>query len=393
MKDPALVRPSAVHFTCVASAGPLAELVARLSGTARVALDTEADSLYHYREKLCVFQLSFAGGDYIVDPLAGLDLTGLARVLAEKQLIIHGADYDLRLMRASLGFRPNGEVFDTMLAAQLLGYRQFGLAALAERFFGVTLSKQGQKSDWSRRPLTPGQLDYLALDTHYLEGIAARLGEELRGRGRTEWHRESCGRVVSATAEDAPRNGAESWRLKGTGRLDRRQLCYLRELWRWRDEEARGADLPPFKVLGNEGLISLALAASAGGRGFSLAGVRLPRTCVGRRLAALEAALQRAHGMGEEGWPAPVLRRVGEWYPAGLAERLREKCARLAGELGIEASVIASRAALISVARSRPRSAEELAACGPLMRWQAELLGPRVLPLLCRAERRGAYSP
>ena len=120
---PAPPRPSLPPSHHVRSPGPLAELVARLRGAGRVALDTEADSLYHYREKVCVFQLSFSGENYVVDPLAGLDLVELVRVLEEKPLIIHGADYDLRLMRASFGFRPRREVCDTMLAAQLLGVR------------------------------------------------------------------------------------------------------------------------------------------------------------------------------------------------------------------------------------------------------------------------------
>lgn len=386
---PSLPSPSPTPARYVRSPGPLAELVARLRGAGRVALDTEADSLYHYREKVCVFQLSFSGENYIVDPLAGLDLAELVRALAEKPVIIHGADYDLRLMRASFGFRPRREVCDTMLAAQLLGYRQFGLAALAERFFGVVLSKHGQKADWSRRPLTPSQLDYLVCDTHYLEGIAERLEAELRDRGRAGWHRESCLRVVDATAEDTPRDHDEAWRLKGTGRLDRRQLCYLRELWRWRDAQSRAADLPPFKVLGNEQLIALALAAAGVGTGFSLAGLRLPRTCVGPRLEALEEALARAARTGEDGWPGKAPRRVTESYPVGLMERLREECARLAGELGLDPAVVANRASLVSVARRRPRGAGELAECGPLMRWQAELLEPRFRPLLRGAGRNG----
>lgn len=394
-RHPSPASPPPIPYRYIRSAGPLAELVARLRGADRAALDAEADSLYHYREKVCVFQLSFSGINYIVDPLAGLDLAELSRVLEEKALIIHGADYDLRLMRVSFGFRPRRGVCDTMLAAQLLGYRQFGLAALAERFFGVVLPKHGQKSDWSRRPLTPSQLDYLVRDTHYLCGIAERLEEELRACGRDGWHRESCARVVDATAQDSPRDHDEAWRLKETGRFDRRQLCYLRELWRWRDAQARTADLPPFKVLGNEQLIALALAASGAGRKFRFEGVKLPRTCVGRRLEALEGAIERGHGMREEEWPGPerLPRRVREPYSFGLMEKLQEECARCAGELGLDPAVVANRTTLISVARGCPQTAEELAACGPMMRWQAELLEPRFRQLLRGAGRGNRRYP
>ncbi len=373
--------PERIPAIYVVSPEAAAELAARLRGAGRVALDTEADSLYHYREKVCVFQLSFSGANYVVDALAGLDPSELIRALEEKPLVIHGADYDLRLMRSCFGFRPRGGVFDTMLAARLLGYKQFGLAALAERFFGVVLSKRGQKADWSRRPLTPAQIDYLVRDTHYLEGIAGRLESELRARGRDAWHRESCRCAVEA-AMAAPRNTREAWRLKGTGRLDRRQLAYLREIGVWREEEARRADLPPFKVLGNEQLIGLALAASGAGRGFSLSGTKLPRTCVGRRLEALHAALGRAHALKPGEWPERPPRTAGEPYPVALMERLRAECARCAAELGIDPAVLANRGELISVARIRPRDADGLASAGPLMRWQAELLEPRFRRIL-----------
>ncbi|MCX6356807.1 MAG: HRDC domain-containing protein [Candidatus Aureabacteria bacterium] len=392
-RDPAPVSPAPIPYHYIRSAQPLTELVARLRGADRVALDTEADSLYHYREKVCVFQLSFSGVNYIVDPLAGLDLAELSRVLEEKALIIHGADYDLRMMRISLGFRPRRGVSDTMLAAQLLGYRQFGLAALAERFFGVVLSKHGQKSDWSRRPLTPSHLDYLVRDTHYLHGIAERLEEELRACGRDGWHRESCARAVDATMQDSPRDHDEVWRMKGTGRFDRRQLSYLRELWRWRDAQARAVDLPPFKVLGNDQLIALALAASGAGRKFRVEGVKLPRNCVGQRLEALEGALERGRGMREEEWPERLPRRVSEPYPFDLMEKLRGECARCAGELGLDPAVVASRATLISVARERPQTDEELAACGPMMHWQAELLAPRFRQLIRRTVRGNRRHP
>jgi ribonuclease D len=199
--------------------------------------------------------------------------------------------------------------------------------------------------------------------------------------------------VVDATAQDSPGGHDEAWRLKKTGRLDRRQLCYLRELWRWRDAQARTADLPPFKVLGNEQLIALVLAASGAGRKFRFEGVKLPRTCVGRRLGALEGALERARGMREEEWPERLPPRVSEPYPLGLMEKLREECAHCAVELGLNPAVIANRTTLIAVARGCPQTAEELAACGPMMRWQAELLEPRFRQFLRGAGRGNRRYP
>src|SRR5215510_12494908 len=184
----------------------LQTLLQRISAAERIALDTEADSLHNYFEKVCLVQLSFGSVHYLVDPLAGLDLSGLLQALTDKPLILHGGDYDFRMLRASMGFRPRGEVFDTMIAAQLLGFEQIGLAALTERFFAVTIGKEGQKSDWSRRPLSQKQLRYAVNDTRFLERLADRLHGELSARGRIDWHTESCRAMVETSARSCTRS-------------------------------------------------------------------------------------------------------------------------------------------------------------------------------------------
>ena len=203
------------------------KLMQRIGAAERIALDTEADSLHNYFEKVCLVQLSLGGEHYLVDPLCNLDLSGFSETLAEKPLILHGGDYDLRMMRAAMGFRPRRDVFDTMIAAQLLGIEQIGLAALIERYFAITIVKEGQKSDWSRRPLSEKQLRYAVNDTRYLAQLADRMRGELRDRGRVDWHSESCLAMVESTGRDNARDPEEAWRIKGSGRLTRRQLAYL----------------------------------------------------------------------------------------------------------------------------------------------------------------------
>ena len=244
-------------YVYVRERAAMERLIQRIDTAERVALDTEADSLHNYFEKVCLVQLSFGGEHYLIDPLAGLDLNGLSEALADKPLILHGGDYDLRMLRASIGFRPRREVFDTMIAAQLLGLEQIGLAALTERFFAITIGKVGQKSDWSRRPLSENQLRYAVNDTRFLERLADRMHGELSARGRVDWHRESCGAMVESSGRDHARDPENAWRIKGAGRLTRRQLAYLRELWRWRDQHARSANLPAFRVLGNQEILGL----------------------------------------------------------------------------------------------------------------------------------------
>jgi ribonuclease D len=369
--------PEADNYVYVREAAAVERLIQRIGAAEKVALDTEADSLHNYFEKVCLIQLSLAGEHYIVDPLAELDLTHFTEALAEKPLILHGGDYDLRMMRASMGFRPRGEVFDTMLAAQLLGIEQIGLAALIERFFGRAMGKGGQKSDWSRRPLSENQLRYAVNDTRFLEQLADLLRDELSKRRRVNWHMESCQAMVVSTGRDSSRDPEEAWRIKGAGRLTRRQLAYLRELWRWRDDHARRANVPAFKVLGNEQIFEVVRWAESHPAAPLREGPKLPRNIVGLLLSTLEEAIKRAAAMPRAQWPE-VRRHEREENPCIESQEqidaLRGECARIAKELEIAASTLAPRAALEAIARTRPRTVDQIMTSGGLLRWQAELM-------------------
>src|SRR4029453_9568846 len=351
-------------------------LIQRIGAAERVAVDTEADSLHNYFEKVCLVQLSLGGAHYLVDPLCGLDLNGLLEALADKPLILHGGDYDLRMMRSSMGFRPRREVFDTMIAAQLLGFEQIGLAALIERYFDIKIGKAGQKSDWSRRPLSENQLHYAVNDTRFLEPLADRMRGELSARGRVDWQRESCRAMVESTGRDHARDCEEAWRIKGAGRLTRRQLAYLRELWRWRDQHARSANLPAFRVLGNQEILGLVRWAESHPGVPLYQGPKLPRNIAGAQLTTLEEAIARAAGMDVTEWPE--LRKRDHASPRDDCSEginsLRAECAQIARELEIAASTLAPRAALEAIASSRPRTVNEIMKTGGLLCWQAELV-------------------
>ena len=355
----------------------LKTLTARIIGAHQVALDTEADSLHNYFEKVCLLQLSLSGMHYVVDPLRGLDLRDLLSALAETRLIVHGGDYDLRIMRASLGFKPRREVLDSMIAAQLLGFDQLGLAALVERYFAITLGKEGQKWDWSRRPLSERQLRYAINDTRFLEPLAERLRRDLDARGRLEWHAESCRAMVQASAHDRRRDPADIWRIKGSGRLTRRQLVYLRELWEWRDRQAQRGDVPAFKVLGNQQLLELAVWAESHCGVALTTGPKLPRNIRGELLGGLQAAVEGAAAMNESHWPevksAGLARPAAQHYSAEL-EALRAQCARIAKSLEIAPSTVAPRAALEAIACRGARTVEEIMQSGGLLLWQARLV-------------------
>lgn len=249
----------------ISTAQALADLISQLADFDPLAVDTEADSLHCYFEKLCLIQLSFDGEDLLVDPLAGLDLKPFFKLLASKLLILHGADYDLRLMRRA-GFSEPGAVFDTMIAARLTGHAEFSLAALVKQHFGIELVKGSQKANWARRPLSPQMEAYARNDTHFLIELARILEARLRELGRWDWFQQTCARAIATAQVDKERDVDTAWRIPGSSDLQGRASAILRALWLWRDAEARSADRPPFHVLQNEKLIVAASRLDSGQR-------------------------------------------------------------------------------------------------------------------------------
>jgi ribonuclease D len=391
-----LIRISAImllmnEYTYINTPPGLRILIERMVQSSRIAIDTEADSLYHYYEKVCLIQITVEGETYILDPLAGLDLTDFLKVLTEKPIILHSADYDLRLLRASYGFFPATEIFDTMLAARILGHTKLGLSALVEKYFAITLSKHGQKYNWSLRPLPEDKLIYAGNDTRYLESIADSLNKELSQLGRLDWHRESCAALVATTSLDRPPKEPDSiWRIKGLKGLSRPELSFVRSIWHWRENEAKKADLPPFKVLGNSQLLQLSLWAHSH-TGIPLErGPKLPRNCTGNRLQSLKIKINEARDLRESDWPQLKPARKVTAHPyAPLSEKetallnsLRQHSAAIAVKLKLDPSVLVSRASLESILRARAVTVDDISAHGKITRYQAELLAPAISNIL-----------
>lgn len=369
-------------YLFVDSERKLDEVLARLGSASRIALDTEADSLYHYYEKVCLIQISLENENYIIDPLADLNLDRLLSLLAESALVMHGADYDLRLMRASYRFEPRGRIFDTMIAAQLLGYEQLSLNNLAERLCGAALGSRSQRSNWAHRPLTGKQLSYACDDTRFLFDMADQLEAELDRRDRLEWHRESCEWMARATARNHERDPDKLWRIKGVRDLNRRQLGIVRELWHWREREAQSADRPAFKIMPNSLIIDLATwATSHPDLPMSLA-PKLPVHFSGARVSRLRKSVQVGLSLSEEDLPAFPRRSGRRPDPLPELDPLREACARIAGKLEIEPSVLAPKAALIAITRERSTTIDAMMKTGPLMGWQAQQIQPVVEEIL-----------
>jgi ribonuclease D len=334
------------------------------SSSDRVAVDTEGDSLHCYFEKLCLIQLSVSDQDLIVDPLSGIEFERFNQFLRDRTAMFHGCDYDLRMLRRGAGFVP-GPVFDTYLAARLLGIKEVGLASLVKNLFGLDLPKSSQKANWARRPLTPVMLDYAINDTKYLLPLAEHLTMQLRKINRWAWYEESCARAVAATAEDRERDPERVWKISGSAVLSPRGLALLRELWFWRDTEASNVDRPTFQIMRNEELIELAKSAVSGGK------VRPPPWLPSGRRRRLEETIERALQVPESDWPQRTksVRIRSSPEQEQRLDHLRAKRDAVSNELALDPAIIASRGILEAVARE-PESAPEI-----LMDWQRELLG------------------
>jgi len=335
--------------------------VGRLAESPRIALDTEADSLHCYFEKLCLIQVSTERGHWLVDPLAGLDLQPLFDVVCSRRLVFHGADYDLRLLRRAGNFEPS-DLFDTMIAARLCGRTGLGLAALVEGFNGIKLSKASQKANWAIRPLSAQMVEYALNDTRYLLEIAAQIENDLRQLGRWAWFEESRDRMIASTREIKERDDSMVWRISGSAALSPRAQAVLRILWFWRDAEARGWDRPPFHVIGNEDMLRVAEQA---GKGEACATPRMN----GRRRASFEVVLALALQIPESEWPKmeKVRRKRASKDHLVRFDALKKTRDAVAAEIGLDPAIVAPRGALEATATDPASTA--------LMNWQRQLLG------------------
>lgn len=345
------------------TAASVSEILPQLARQQRIAIDTEADSLHCYFEKLCLIQISIPDEDFLIDPLAGFSLDPLFEALAGKELLIHGADYDLRLLRR-VGFAGPSRVFDTMIAARLCGIPEFSLAALIAKYFGEQVAKASQKANWARRPLPLQMLNYAVKDTHYLLQIAEILEARLRELSRWEWFEQSCARAIVASTVTRERDPDQLWRINGSKDLHGRASAVLRGLWRWRDGEARAVDKPSFHILHNEQLVE---AAARLDRGERVSFPQLRGARGGRFFKAAEEAL----ALPENDWPKIVRvprPRTTREQEARFKE-LKQKRDEIATELQLDPSLIAPKYTLEALSADTAETAPKM------MPWQRTLLG------------------
>ena len=367
-----------------------------IAETSILALDTEGASFHRFVDRIYLLQLSTREKTAIVDPIPIGRPSGLGRLLEDPavQIVFHDADYDLRLLHQDYGWHARN-IFDTRIAAQLLGLRAFGLAALLERYFGVKLDKKHQRADWSMRPLPQGMLDYAAQDTIHLLELRDRLHAELERAGRWDWAREEFGLLEGTRWPDD--DGAEAFmRIKGARDLTRRELAILRELAPWRDSVARQLDRATFRVVGNEQLLDASRAMPAT-RDALVAIKGMPRGMIESRGDEILAAVQRGLAVAEADLPrypkTPRWDRDPDFDARTSALKTMRDAA--AERLDLDPGVLCARDRLEAVARRNPTTRAELEAITDLRRWQVALLGEDFLKALAphRKAARRSESP
>lgn len=375
------------HVDTPTAAGDLKHV---LSDARRIALDCEAAGFHRYDNRLCLVQVT-VDDTYVVDPFA-VDIAAIFGDILEREdveVVMHGSDFDLRLLGGELGLRVHG-LFDTQIAASLLGVDGLGLAALLENRFGVKLSKKYQRADWAERPLSDEMLDYAASDTRYLFRLADELAAELEAAGRTEWARQECRALeaVAEAADDASDDEPDDpvIRVKGTKDLSHRQVAALREALLWRDEIARARDRAPFRVVGDRPLIDVVarhprkVEELASIKGFP---TNLAR---GEGEALLERLEKIAQAPDDEivGYPRVVARGPGRPPPEieEMANRLKDVRNRKAGELELPRGTLLSNSVLLEIATEAPSTMEALSRIDGMRPWRVELMGRELLEVL-----------
>jgi len=370
-------------YRIIDHANELASAARQLTQTNAIAFDLEADSMYHFQEKVCLIQIATPEDTLVVDPLKLPDLSPLKPVMANPRIrkVLHGADYDIRSLYRDFTIEVRN-LFDTELASRFLGIHESGLDAVLQDRFGVRLDKKYQRKDWSKRPLPEAMMDYAARDVHYLLPLAAMLEKELRRKGRLSWVLEECDWLRRVRAPEQ-NNTPLFLSFKGAGRLRPRHLAALESLLQLRRRLAKSKDRPLFKVFSNKSLLKLATAMPPDFRALEEADALSPKQIKLHGGALLEA-IRQAQGLPEKKLPA-YPRHNAPRMPARVPERMAALKAwrdRKAQELELDPGLMLSKALMQAVALRHPQSLADLAEVPDLRQWRHKAFGRAMVSVM-----------
>jgi ribonuclease D len=374
MADPTMPPPILVQ-----TAEDMAKMVRRFQRQPRLAIDTESNSLFAYQERVCLIQFSIPGADYLVDPLSLDDLSALDPLLRDGSIekVLHGAEYDVLCLARDFNFRLHN-LFDTRAGSRMLGWTKSGLGDLIELVFGVKVDKRFQRADWGKRPLGQEMLDYARLDTHFLLPLRDRLAKELKENELWVECHEFCEHMTKPPAWDNGFDPLGFWRISNARDLSRRQLAILRELYLFRDQEARRLDRPPFKIMGDH--VLLAIARAEPGDGAALSEIKdAPKKITQRYSSKILKAVVRG---GKAPPPRRPRNRGMDEEAQTRFEALRDWRKKVARKRKLESDLILPRDLMLSLAKEPPRDLGQLEGRMEPLEWRFRHYGKDILTTL-----------
>ncbi len=373
----------AISYHLIDSDAALADFVPILRRAGRIAVDLEADSMYHFREKVCLIQIGANGTNAVIDPLNVTGLESLRPVFADPAVekIFHGADYDVRSLYRDFGIEIDN-LFDTQIACRFLGMRETGLEAAVSGLFGVSLDKKYQKKDWSRRPLPPEMIDYAAHDVIHLVPLADRLKADLETKGRLDWVAEEC-RILSGVRYPPDEHEPLYLRFKGAGRLDPRSLAILEAVLQFRRVAAERKDRPLFKVFGNEAIQQVVKTRPTSLNRLAASGA-LSQKQTRMYGEEIVAAVQTALDLLDDDLPIYPRRRSQATSPRApervrVLKRWRDETA---DRLDLDPAVVLTKSLIQAIAVQNPQDEAALGQVGEIRTWQVEAFGAEILERL-----------
>ncbi len=370
-------------YRLVASRDALAQAAEELGRARRIAVDLEADSMFHFQEKVCLLQMASPRATYVVDPLQLDDLTPLKPLMDDAKIckVFHGADYDIRSLYRDFGISIQN-LFDTELASRFLGIRESGLEAVLKSRFDIRLDKKYQRKDWSRRPLPTEMMDYAAGDVAHLLPLAREIQQELKAKRRLGWVHEECA-ILSGVRPPEDNAAPLYLSFKGAGRLKPRQLAVLEAVLQLRRRLARERDRPLFKVFSNKSMLALAMAQPT-----TLKQVEQTQSLSKRQLGmhgpALIKAVGKAVALPANNLPVYPRKRAPR-LPGGVPERVTALKAwrdRKAAELDLDPGLLLNKTLIQAIAVSKPQRRKDLAAIADIRQWRCQAFGPELLSLM-----------
>jgi ribonuclease D len=358
------------------------KMLAKFKGISRLAVDSESNSLHAYSEKVCLIQFSTEKADFLLDPLAGMDISALKTIFADPKIekILHAAEYDILCMKRDYGFEFVN-LFDTMQAARILGIEKLGLANLLADFYSIDHPKGLQKADWAKRPLTPEMCAYARMDTHYLMQLQDTLAGQLAEKNLLELACEDFWRLCQV--EPNQNRGRQLYaQVSGFNKLNPQELRVLDELCRFRDDLARKMDRPHFKVMDNSLLLAVAQAQPVTIEALKKLNEVTPKV-LERYGEGLIASVKRALTL------PPIKLEKRKRPPQEYLDRLKvlqDWRKEAAGKMKVQSDIILPRDVLEQIADSRPKNLSELKALMRSIPWRFSQFGSEILKVVSKGK-------